>query len=58
MPLQKSASKKAVSGNIRKEVAAGKPQKVAVAIAMSTQHQAERRKQEAAERKERARRGR
>jgi len=35
MPLVKSGSKKAFSENIRREVAAGKPQKQAVAIAYS-----------------------
>ena len=40
MPLVKSASKKAVSTNIKREIAAGKPQKQAVAIAKSVQRQA------------------
>ncbi len=40
MPLIKSTSKKAVSTNIRKEMAAGKPQRQAVAIALSVQRQA------------------
>ena len=35
MPLIKSSSKKAVSQNIKTEMAAGKPQKQAIAIAMS-----------------------
>jgi len=35
MPLAKGKSKKAVSGNIRKEMAVGKPQRQAVAIALS-----------------------
>lgn len=35
MPLTKSASPKAFKSNIRKEVAAGKPVKQAVAIAYS-----------------------
>ena len=36
MPLKKGTSKQVVSDNIRTEVAAGKPQKQAVAIAMNT----------------------
>ena len=35
MPLKKGKSKKAVSANIKELVAAGKPQKQAVAAAMS-----------------------
>ena len=34
MPLQKGSSKKVISANIRTEMAAGRPQKQAVAIAM------------------------
>lgn len=44
MPLKKSASKKAVGENIKKEVAAGKPRKQAIAIALETQRRAKRKK--------------
>jgi hypothetical protein len=40
MPLNKSGSKKSVGENIKKEEAAGKPHKQAVAIALETQRQA------------------
>lgn len=40
MPLNKSGSKKAVSENIKTEIAAGRPQKQAVAIALNTQRKA------------------
>jgi hypothetical protein len=36
MPLAKGSSKKAISKNIKTEMAHGKPQKQAVAIAMHT----------------------
>ena len=35
MPLKKGSSKKVISSNIETEMAAGKPQKQAIAIAMS-----------------------
>jgi hypothetical protein len=35
MPLKRGSSKKVVSQNIRTEIRAGKPQKQAVAIALS-----------------------
>lgn len=40
MPLVKSSSKKAVSKNIKREIASGKPPKQAVAIALSVQREA------------------
>lgn len=35
MPLKTGSSKKAISSNIKKEVAAGKPKKQAIAIALN-----------------------
>jgi hypothetical protein len=41
MPLTKSASKAAFKKNVKTEIAAGKPQKQAVAIAYATQRKAQ-----------------
>jgi hypothetical protein len=40
MPLKKGYSKKSVSANIKTEMAAGKPQKQAVAIALTVAEKA------------------
>ena len=44
MPLKKSASKAAVGKNIKTEMAAGRPQKQAIAIALSVQRAAKKKK--------------
>lgn len=44
MPLKKSTSKKAMSANIKTEIAAGKPQKQAVAIAYAVKREAKSKK--------------
>jgi hypothetical protein len=41
MPLVKSASKKAFSQNVKKEMESGRPQKQALAIAYATRREAE-----------------
>lgn len=44
MPLKKGTSDKVVSSNIRKEIAAGKSQRQAVAIALSKKRESQRKK--------------
>jgi hypothetical protein len=41
MPLIKSKSNKAIEKNVKEELKSGKPQKQAVAIALSVQRQAQ-----------------
>ena len=44
MPLDKHKTKKAVSNNIRTEIAAGKPRKQAIAISLSVAGKSRRKK--------------
>jgi hypothetical protein len=44
MPLKKSASQKAVGQNIKAELAAGKPRRQAIAIALDVQRRAGKKK--------------
>lgn len=47
MPLDKSGSKKSVGRNIRTEIAAGRPKRQAIAIAMHTQDEAKKKARKA-----------
>lgn len=44
MPLKKGSGKKAFSANVKTEMAAGKPQKQAVAIAYSVKRESKKKK--------------
>lgn len=44
MPLKPGKSRKVISSNIRTEIAAGKPRKQAIAIALSTAGKSKKRK--------------
>ena len=44
MPLLKSAKKADVSKNIKREMAAGKPRRQAIAIALDTQREAKKKR--------------
>lgn len=44
MPLKNGSSKKVISSNIKKEINAGKPQKQAIAIALSVKRKAQNKK--------------